>query len=118
MTTDEEDAMEPMRRRRILQLLGCGGATLMARPAFAGGGPADPGPLRTRLTDEYGLRHPIVGAGMGFYALPELAGAISNAGALGVIGAAVQPPPLLQQLIQQTKALTNNTFGVDLVNDG
>jgi NAD(P)H-dependent flavin oxidoreductase YrpB (nitropropane dioxygenase family) len=109
--------MEPMRRRRILQLLGYGGATLLARPASAGGGSGDPGALRTRLTDAYGLTYPIVGAGMGFYALPELAGAISNAGALGVIGAAVQPPPILQQLIQETQAITSNLFGVDLVND-
>ncbi len=107
--------MESMHRRRILQLLGYGGAALVARPARADGCPGDA--LSTRLTRDYGLLHPIVGAGMGFYALPELAGAISNAGALGVIGAAVQPPPILQQLIQQTQALTSGPFGVDLVND-
>ena len=106
-----------MRRRTILQILGLGGAALLTRSARGddGGRERD---LRTRLTEEYGLRHPIVGAGMGFYALPELVAAISNAGALGVIGAAVQPPPLLQQLIEQTRALTTNAFGVDLVNDG
>lgn len=106
-----------MQRRTILQILGLGGAALLTRSARGddGGRERD---LRTRLTEEYGLRHPIVGAGMGFYALPELVAAISNAGALGVIGAAVQPPPLLQQLIEQTRALTSNAFGVDLVNDG
>jgi NAD(P)H-dependent flavin oxidoreductase YrpB (nitropropane dioxygenase family) len=113
--------METVHRRRILQLLGLGGASLaaplVARPARAGGGGGDHD-LHTRLTDEYGLRHPIVGAGMGFYALPELVAAISNAGALGVLGAAVQPPPVLQGLIGQIKALTGKSFGVDLVNDG
>ena len=108
--------MESMHRRRILQLLGTGGAALLARPALAHGGPSHQGDLRTRLTHDYGLRHPIVGAGMGFYALPELVAAISNAGALGVIGAAVEPPPRLQVLIQQTKALTSRIYGVDLVN--
>ena len=113
--------MESVQRRRILQLLGCGGAALLTRPAFAGdgdcGGDGGGSALTTRLTRAYGLRHPIVGAGMGFYALPDLVAAISNAGALGVIGAAVQPPPLLQQLIQETKALTSAPFGVDLVYD-
>jgi enoyl-[acyl-carrier protein] reductase II len=111
--------MKPMRRRRALEILGYGGAALAARPALAGGGPGDHGhgPIRTRLTREYGLRHPVVGAGMGFYALPELVGAISNAGALGVIGAAVQPPPILQQLIAETRASTSALFGVDLVHD-
>jgi enoyl-[acyl-carrier protein] reductase II len=107
--------MEPMNRRKILQLLGYGGAALLAGPARADGGRITPG-LRTRLTHEYGLRHPIVGAGMGFYALPELVAAISNAGALGVLGAAVEPPPRLQFLIQQIKASTPHLYGVDLVN--
>jgi NAD(P)H-dependent flavin oxidoreductase YrpB (nitropropane dioxygenase family) len=109
--------MEPVNRRRILQLLGCGGAALLARPALAGGGPPGAQRLSTRLTREYGLQHPIVGAGMGFYALPELVAAISNAGALGVLGGAVVPPPFLQQQIQQIKGLTSNLYGVDLVND-
>jgi enoyl-[acyl-carrier protein] reductase II len=111
--------MEPMHRRRILQLMGLGGAALVARPAFAdddGGNNGERG-LQTRLTRAYGLRHPIVGAGMGFYALPELVAAISNAGALGVLGAAVTAPPILQAEIQQIKSLTGNLYGVDLVND-
>jgi enoyl-[acyl-carrier protein] reductase II len=113
---EKEDAMEPISRRKILQMLGYGGAALLARPLFArGAAPPNPG-LRTRLTHDYGLRYPIVGAGMGFYALPELVAAISNAGALGVLGAAVEPPPRLSLLIQQIKARTSNLFGVDLVN--
>jgi enoyl-[acyl-carrier protein] reductase II len=113
--------MEPFDRRKFLRLFGYGGAALLARPtlreARASGMPAcaDTG-LCTRLTKHYGLRYPIVGAGMGFYALPDLVAAISNAGGLGVLGAAPEPPPRLQFLIQQVKARTNQLFGVDLVN--
>jgi NAD(P)H-dependent flavin oxidoreductase YrpB (nitropropane dioxygenase family) len=39
------------------------------------------------------LAHPVVGAGMGFVALPELVAAVSNAGGLGVLGVAPEPPP-------------------------
>jgi enoyl-[acyl-carrier protein] reductase II len=100
-------------RRELLWFLGAGSVSLGARSAFGRSGPAR---LATRLTRHYGLRHPIVGAGMGFYALPELVAAISNAGALGVLGAAVLPPPALQCLIRQTRALTRQPFGVDLFN--
>jgi hypothetical protein len=48
--------------------------------------------LSTLLTHEYGLRHPFVGAGMGFIAHEQLAAAVTNAGALGVLGAS----PILQ----------------------
>ena len=59
----------------------------------------DPGvpALQTRLTREYGLRHPFVGAGMGFIAHEQLAAAVTNAGGLGVLGAS----PTLQAAFRQ-----------------
>jgi enoyl-[acyl-carrier protein] reductase II len=72
--------------------------------------------LSTRLTRAYGLTYPIVGAGIGFHALPRLVAAISNAGGLGVLGGSPQTPPGLAALIRQTKELTPRSFGVDLVN--
>jgi NAD(P)H-dependent flavin oxidoreductase YrpB (nitropropane dioxygenase family) len=73
--------------------------------------------LDTRLTREYGIRVPFVGAGMGFIALPALVAAVSNAGGLGVLGNAIEPPPSTQLLIQQIKALTSKPFGVDFIFD-
>jgi NAD(P)H-dependent flavin oxidoreductase YrpB (nitropropane dioxygenase family) len=106
--------MERIRRRQLLQLLGYGSLGLAVAPARGQGQRRDP--LTTLLTEAYGIRHPIVGAGMGFYALPDLVAAISNAGALGVLGAAPAPPPALRVLIQQTRGLTDKPFAVDLVN--
>ena len=37
--------------------------------------------VQTTLTREYGVRHPFVGAGMGFIAHERLAAAVTNAGA-------------------------------------
>lgn len=105
--------MDWINRRQLLRLLGYGSLGLATAPALGQGKPG--GRLTTRLTEEYGLRHPIVGAGMGFYALPDLVAAISNAGALGVLGAAPAPPPVLRTLIQDVRALTHQPFAVDLV---
>ena len=52
-------------------------------------------------------------AGMGRAATPELAAAVSNAGGLGVIGAASCGPNQLRDWIRRTRALTDRPFGVD-----
>ena len=88
-------------------------------------GPSRPGPraglgqrsLDTRLTREYGVRLPLVGAGMGFISTPALVAAVSNAGGIGVLGNAIEPPPGTQALIQQIKLATSKLFGVDFIVD-
>src|SRR6188472_3769141 len=96
-------------RRRLLLLSGLGGSALAAGPAraeveLAPGGHHPPS-LDTRLTRGYGVRHPFVGAGMGFVALPSLVAAVSNAGGIGVLGNGIEPPPGTQALIQSIKAV-------------
>ena len=77
--------------------------------------PADAPALRTRLTEEYGLRYPFVGAGMGFIAHEQLAAAVTNAGGLGVLGASPDPPGSLPVMVERLRALTSGPFGVDLI---
>jgi nitronate monooxygenase len=69
--------------------------------------------LRTRVCDMLGIETPILLAGMGRAATPELAAAVSNAGGLGVIGAAACGPEQLRAWIRRTRALTDRPFGVD-----
>ena len=71
--------------------------------------------LPTRLTREYGVRHPFVGAGMGFIAHEQLAAAVTNAGGLGVLGASPDPPGSLPVMVERLRALTSGPFGVDLI---
>ena len=71
--------------------------------------------LSTRLTHEYGLRHPFVGAGMGFIAYERLAAAVTNAGALGVLGASPDPPGSLPVMVERLRCLTSGPFGVGLI---
>ena len=79
------------------------------------GSPQDVLALSTRLTRDYGLRHPFVGAGMGFIAHEQLAAAVTNAGGLGVLGASPDPPGSLPVMVDRLRALTPGPFGVDLI---
>lgn len=72
-------------------------------------------PLHTRVCDLLGIELPIVLAGMGQAATPALAAAVSNAGGLGVLGAAACSPSRLRRWIRQTRELTSRPFGVDTI---
>ena len=69
--------------------------------------------LRTRICDLFEIQHPVVLAGMGGASTPELAAAVSNAGGLGVLGAAACGPSKLREWIKRTRELTDKPFGVD-----
>jgi nitronate monooxygenase len=71
--------------------------------------------LETRLTREYGIRHPFVGAGMGFIAHERLAAAVTNAGGLGVLGASPDPADSVPVMVERLRALTSGPFVVDLI---
>ena len=69
--------------------------------------------LHTRICDIFGIEYPIILAGMGGASNPELAAAVSNAGGLGVLGAATCHPDQLREWIARTRSLTDRPFGVD-----
>src|ERR1700734_795102 len=71
--------------------------------------------LETRLTREYGIRHPFVGAGMGFIAHERLPAAVTNAGGLGVLGASPDPADSLPVMVERLRTLTSGPFGVDFI---
>jgi NAD(P)H-dependent flavin oxidoreductase YrpB (nitropropane dioxygenase family) len=70
-------------------------------------------PLHSRICEILNIRYPIVLAGMGGASVPRLAAAVSNAGGLGVLGAAACPPEQLRAWIREVRALTDKPFGVD-----
>jgi NAD(P)H-dependent flavin oxidoreductase YrpB (nitropropane dioxygenase family) len=73
--------------------------------------------FNTRITRQFGLRAPIINAGMAFVAGPELAAAVANAGGLGMLGGAMVPVQGLRAMIQATRGMTEGHFGVDLIGD-
>src|SRR5882672_1006738 len=70
-------------------------------------------PLHTPICDVLGIEFPIVLAGMGGASTPKLAAAVSNAGGLGILGAAACQPDQLRAWIAETRSLTDKPFGVD-----
>ncbi|WP_257838494.1 nitronate monooxygenase family protein [Phenylobacterium sp. J426] len=70
-------------------------------------------PLHSRICDIFGIQYPIVLAGMGGASVPRLAAAVSNAGGLGVLGAAACSREELREWIREVRSLTDKPFGVD-----
>ena len=61
------------------------------------------------------VRYAIMGGAMSWISEHNLVAAVSNAGGFGVIAGGAMPPELLKREIVETKALTKNSFGVNLI---
>ena len=71
--------------------------------------------IKTRLTEMFGMEHPIVQGGMQRVSRAELVSAVANAGALGFLSALTQPTPqALATEIERTRSMTDKPFGVNL----
>lgn len=71
--------------------------------------------MKTRITELFGIEHPIIQGGMHYVGFAELAAAVSNAGGLGIItGLTQKTPELLAAEIAKCQALTDKPFGVNL----
>lgn len=71
--------------------------------------------MKTRITELFGIQHPIIQGGMHHVGLAELASAVSNAGGLGMVtGLTQRTPELLAREIARCRAMTDKPFGVNL----
>jgi nitronate monooxygenase len=71
--------------------------------------------MKTRITELFGVEHPIIQGGMHYVGLAELAAAVSNAGGLGIItGLTQRTPELLAREIARCREMTDKPFGVNL----
>ncbi|WP_310620469.1 NAD(P)H-dependent flavin oxidoreductase [Flexibacterium corallicola] len=71
--------------------------------------------MKTRITEMFGIEHPIIQGGMHFVGFAELAAAVSNAGGLGIItGLTQKSPEDLANEIAKCRKLTDKPFGVNL----
>lgn len=70
--------------------------------------------MKNKICDLFGIKYPIIQAGMIWCSGWELASAVSNAGGLGIIGAGSMYPEILRTHIQKCKAATNKPFAVNI----
>lgn len=73
--------------------------------------------MKTRITELLGIKHPIIQGAMSWVSFPQLVAAVSNAGGLGILGAAFMSVDELRDNIREVKDQTDKPFGVNFMAD-
>ncbi|MDO4204937.1 MAG: nitronate monooxygenase [Streptococcus gallolyticus] len=71
--------------------------------------------MKTRITELLNIKYPIFQGGMAWVADGDLAGAVSNAGGLGIIGGGNAPKEVVTANIDKVKEITDKPFGVNIM---
>ncbi|MEQ9764831.1 enoyl-[acyl-carrier-protein] reductase FabK [Streptococcus sp. ZJ151] len=71
--------------------------------------------MKTRITELLNIKYPIFQGGMAWVADGDLAGAVSKAGGLGIIGGGNAPKEVVKANIDKIKSMTDNPFGVNIM---
>lgn len=70
--------------------------------------------MKTRITELFGIKYPIIQGGMVWASGWRLVSAVSNAGGLGLLGAGSMYPEVLREHIQKCRKATDKPFGVNI----
>lgn len=71
--------------------------------------------MKTRVTELLGIEYPVFQGGMAWVAEASLAAAVSEAGGIGIIGAANAPAEWVREQIKKVRAATGKPFGVNVM---
>lgn len=71
--------------------------------------------MKTKITELLQIEYPIIQGGMAWVAEHHLAAAVSEAGGMGLIGAASAPAEVVREEIRKVKELTKKPFGVNIM---
>jgi enoyl-[acyl-carrier protein] reductase II len=71
--------------------------------------------MKTVINDLFGIKYPIFQGGMAWVANASLAGAVSNAGGLGIIAAGSAPEEIVRAEIKKIREITDKPFGVNIM---
>ena len=71
--------------------------------------------FKTRMTEMFGIKHPIMLAGMNWITEPKLVSAVCNAGGLGILAIARCTPKETRELIRQIRDMTDKPFGINQI---
>ncbi|UCE57287.1 MAG: nitronate monooxygenase, partial [Candidatus Bathyarchaeota archaeon] len=71
--------------------------------------------FKTRITELFGIKYPIIAGGMHLLSRAELVATVSNAGGMGILASTTfETKEELREEIRKTRSLTNKPFGVNL----
>ncbi len=71
--------------------------------------------FKTRITEMFGIKYPIIAGPMAYISGAELVSAVSNAGGLGILVSVTHPTPKhLREEIKKTKSMTDKPFAVNV----
>ncbi len=69
--------------------------------------------MKTRITELFGIEHPIVLSGMSWISVPRMVAAVSNAGGLGILATGPLDAERTRQAIREIRSLTDKPFGAN-----
>ena len=69
--------------------------------------------MKTRITEAFGIRYPIILSGMSWISMPKMVAAVSNAGGLGILATGVYNVEQTRQAIREIRQLTDKPFGAN-----
>jgi enoyl-[acyl-carrier protein] reductase II len=70
--------------------------------------------MKTRMTELFGIKYPIMLSGMNWLTTPKLAAAVSNAGGLGILAGSHYDTEGIKKAIKEIRELTDKPFGINL----
>jgi enoyl-[acyl-carrier protein] reductase II len=69
--------------------------------------------VKTRITDLFGIEHPILLSGMSWISTPQMVAAVSNAGGLGILATGPMNADTTRKAVKEIRSLTDKPFGAN-----
>jgi enoyl-[acyl-carrier protein] reductase II len=70
--------------------------------------------MKTRITETFGIRHPIFLSGMSWISVPEMVAAVSNAGGMGILATGVLGVTQTREAVRRIRELTDKPFAANV----
>ncbi len=70
--------------------------------------------MKTRITEIFKVKYPLVLSGMSWISTPELVAAVANAGGLAILATGILKPDQTREFIRRTRELTKKPFGANV----
>ncbi|MDD2672898.1 MAG: nitronate monooxygenase, partial [Syntrophales bacterium] len=69
--------------------------------------------MKTRITELFGIKYPILLSGMSWISVPKMVTAVSNAGGLGILATGPLTPKQTREAVREIRKSTDKPFGAN-----